>query len=191
LGERVRELKASVKRNAWLVPASAMMLALFSCGGSSRAPSDRATPAEPTRAEAKPNTDFAVGGARPYDLERDESRGGHTLTKHIGRSDQELLERLDRERNISASSTWTNRELAEEAIGETIAHNGKLERWQERGGRKPNLVLDYHGSPSHPVGRCMARGTTKAVPAYDALIVLKAYGGDDFFVLTAYPECPR
>jgi len=29
------------------------------------------------------------------------------------------------------------------------------------------------------------------VPAYDALVVLKAYGGDDFYVLTAYPECPR
>jgi hypothetical protein len=180
------------KQIGWLAPALAMMLALFACGGAnSPAPNAGAAASEPARAEAKPDADLAGGGARPYDLERDESHGGHTLTKHIGRSDQELLERLERERNISASSTWTNRELAEEAIGETLAHNGKLERWRDRGGRKPNLVLDYHGSPSHPVGRCMARGTTTAVPAYDALIVLKAYGQHDFYVLTAYPECPR
>jgi Bacterial CdiA-CT RNAse A domain len=173
-----------------MAPAIVMMLALFSCGGGdSSSPSGGAS--GPARAEAKPNADFGGGGARPYDLQRDESHGGHTLTKHIGRSDQELLERLERERNISASSTWTNRELAEEAIGETLEHNGKLERWRDRGGRKPNLVLDYHGSPSHPVGRCMERGTTTAVPAYDALIVLKAYGENDFYVLTAYPECPR
>lgn len=186
----VRHLKASVHRIGWLAPAVVMMLALFSCGGAN-SPTPSGGASEPARAEAKPNTDFAGGGARPYDLERDESRGGHTLTKHVGRSDQELLERLERERNISASSTWTNREAAEEAIGETLAHNGKLDRWRERGGRKPNLVLDYRGSASHPVGRCMARGATTAVPAYDALIVLKAYGDRDFYVLTAYPECPR
>jgi Bacterial CdiA-CT RNAse A domain len=188
----VRHLKASVHRIGWLAPAIVMMLALFSCGGgTSPTPSAGGNANDPSRAEAKPNTDFAGGGARPYDLGRDESRGGHTLSKHVGRSDQELLERLERERNISASSTWTNREAAEEAIGETLAHNGKLDRWRERGGRKPNLVLDYRGSASHPVGRCMARGTTTAVPAYDALIVLKAYGENDFYVLTAYPECPR
>ena len=180
-----------MNRIGWLAPAVVMMLALFSCGGNSSSSSGTATAKEPARAEARPNADFAGGGARPYDLERDESRGGHTLKKHVGRSDQELEERLESERNISASSTWTNREAAEEAIGETLAHNGKLERWRERGGRKPNLVLDYHGSPSHPVGRCMARGTTTAVAAYDALIVLKAYGENDFYVLTAYPECPR
>jgi Bacterial CdiA-CT RNAse A domain len=132
-----------------------------------------------------------VAAAHRYDLSRDEERGGHTLKKHVGRSDQELFDRLERERNISASSTWTNRELAEEAIGETLEHNGKLDRWLDRSGRKPNLVLDYHGSPSHPVGRCIQRGSTVAVPAYDALIVLKAYGDRDFYVLTAYPECPR
>jgi hypothetical protein len=131
------------------------------------------------------------GSAHRYNLERDEERGGHTLKKHVGRTDQELLERLDRERNISAASTWTNREMAEGAVGETLEHNSKLERWLDRSGRKPNLVLDYHGSPSHPVGRCIARGSTEAVPAYDALVVLKAYGDRDFYVLTTYPECPR
>ena len=43
--------------------------------------------------------------AARYDLARDEVRGGHTLDKHVGRSDSELRERLTTERNISAAST--------------------------------------------------------------------------------------
>lgn len=44
-----------------------------------------------------------------YDLERDERRGGHTLSRHVGRSDADLRERLSRERQISAASTYTDR----------------------------------------------------------------------------------
>jgi Bacterial CdiA-CT RNAse A domain len=164
--------------------------ALAACGGGSQG-TVATSPSAATGAASAANTASALSSAHRYDLGRDESRGGHTLKKHVGRTDQELEERLERERNISASSTWTNRELAEEAIGETLEHNGKLDRWLDRGGRKPNLVLDYHGSPEHPIGRCMQRGSTIAAPSSDALIVLKAYGDRDFYVLTAYPECPR
>jgi hypothetical protein len=159
------------------------------CGGGTTSP---AANAGSTASGSPPSSSPARNDSRGprRDLEIDEQRGGHTLRKHVGRSDQELLERLERE-NISASSTWTDRASAEEAIGETLEHNAKLERWRDRNGRKPNLVLDYRGSPTHPVGRCIARGSTTAVPAYDALVVLKAYGGDDFYVLTAYPECSR
>ena len=154
-------------------------------GTTPNAASNSGAAAAPSQSAAR---ESAHGARR--NLEIDEQHGGHTLRKHVGRSDQELLERLERE-NISASSTWTDRESAEEAVGEALEHNAKLERWLDRSGRKPNLVIDYHGSPQHPVGRCIARGSTTAVPAYDALIVLKAYGGNDFYVLTAYPECPR
>src|ERR1700738_2990580 len=58
--------------------------------------------------------------AARYDLARDEVRGGHTLDKHVGRSDSELRERLATERNISAASTWTNREVAEETVGQAL-----------------------------------------------------------------------
>src|SRR6516225_1507379 len=39
------------------------------------------------------------------DLSQDEAAGGHILRKHVGRTDDQLLERLDRERNISGAST--------------------------------------------------------------------------------------
>ena len=102
--------------------------------------------------------------ASRYDLARDEARGGHTLEKHVGRSDQELRERLDRERNISAASTWTNRELAEETVAQALrAERDKIARWEERGYRRPNLAL--HFDAGRVIGRSMRHGDESSSPA--------------------------
>jgi hypothetical protein len=49
----------------------------------------------------------------------------------------------------------------------------------ERGGRRPNLALDYRGDRSRPIGRCMQQDSGVGVPAWDAIVVLKAsrHGG--------------
>ena len=67
--------------------------------------------ASPLRAEA----------AERRDLARDERRGGHTLARHVGLSDDDLRERLRREPRIAAASTWTDRRVAEQVVGETLA----------------------------------------------------------------------
>ena len=127
-----------------------------------------------------------------HDLSADEAQGGHTLSKHVGRIDTDLQERLEREGNISAASTYTDRAAAERAVGTVLEHNSRVEQWEQRGARRPNLALDYHGDASQPIGRCMRRGSNTAVPAWDAIVVLKASrDGDGFYVLTSYPECPR
>jgi hypothetical protein len=120
-----------------------------------------------------------------YDLSRDEERGGHTLRKHVGRSDDELRERLDRER-ISASSTWTDRESAETTVAHAMqAERGRIESWEQRGEPRPNLAL--HFDAGHPIGRTMTRGSSQSMPCSQAVIVLKA-DGNSFYVLTTYPE---
>ena len=127
--------------------------------------------------------------AARYDLARDEVRGGHTLDKHVGRSDSELRERLTTERNISAASTWTNREVAEETVGQALrAEHGKIVRWEERGYRRPNLALHFDGG--RVIGRCMRHGDESSSPSTQAVIVLKA-DGPSFYVLTSYPEDRR
>jgi|HubBroStandDraft_4_1064222.scaffolds.fasta_scaffold154739_1 hypothetical protein len=126
----------------------------------------------------------------PRDLSQDEAAGGHTLRKHVGRSDDQLRERLRHERNISAASTWTDRSTAEHAIGTAITQNHeKINRWLERSGGHPNLVIDYDGDSAHPVGRSLRRDADQPQPCAHATIVLKWTGPDDYYVLTAYPEC--
>ena len=123
------------------------------------------------------------------DLSRDEAAGGHTLRKHVGRTDAELRERLRRERNISAASTWNDRAGAEAAVGSAVAQqSSKITRWLERDSH-PNLVLDYDGDSAHPYGRTLRRGDDRVEPCAHAAIVLKWDGPSSYHVLTAYPEC--
>ena len=123
------------------------------------------------------------------DLSQDESAGGHTLRKHVGRTDAELRERLRHEREISAASTWNNRESAEAAVGAAIAQqSSKISKWLERDSHA-NLVLDYAGDSARPFGRTMHRNTDYSVPCAQAVIVLKFDPPNSYHVLTAYPEC--
>jgi toxin YxiD len=122
------------------------------------------------------------------DLSEDEAAGGHILRKHVGRTDIELLERLDRERNISGASTYTDRATAERAVGAAIAQNqDRIQRWLDRTGGHPNLVLDYD-SPE-PIGRTINRGESQSRACSHALVVLKYNPPSGYYVLTSYPEC--
>jgi hypothetical protein len=125
-----------------------------------------------------------------YDLGRDEERGGHTLSRHVARTDVELEERLERESNISAASTWTDRETAEETMAEALhAERGRVESWMRRGYPRANLALHY--SAERSIGRSLRRGERAPVACTDAVIVLRADGPESFYVLTAYPEARR
>jgi len=170
----------------WIVFALGLCC-LISCqpptatNGASSASSSMAERTE-SRAEGRE----ANGPAR--DLSQDEAAGGHILRKHVGQTDDQLRERLERERRITGASTYTDRAAAERAVGAAIAASqDRIERWQNGSGGHPNLVLDYD-SPT-PIGRTINRGETQAHPCSHALVVLKYAGPNDYYVLTSYPEC--
>ena len=165
----------------WSSSALLASLLLLACGPKPPAESW----SEPSRESA--STAASRSLARPrYDLSRDEQLGGHTLEKHVGRSDDQLRERLARERDISAASTWTDRAAAEETVAEALrADSGRISSWRRRGDRRPNLAL--HFDAGRVVGRSLFRGADRMVPCTQAVIVLRA-AGDGYYVLTTYPE---
>ncbi len=121
------------------------------------------------------------------DLTQDEDAGGHVLCKHVGRTDDELRERLERERSISGASTYTDRSTAEHAVGAAIARSqDRIQRWLNRSGGHPNLVLDYDSG--QPLGRTLNRGDSQSRPCSHAVVVLR-YAAPSYYVLTSYPEC--
>jgi Bacterial CdiA-CT RNAse A domain len=122
------------------------------------------------------------------DLSQDEAAGGHILRKHVGQTDDQLRERMERERRITGASTYTDRETAERAVGAAIAASqDRIKRWLDRPSGHPNLVIDYD-SPT-PVGRTINRGESQSRACAHALVVLKYAGPNDYYVLTSYPEC--
>ena len=61
-------------------------------------------PAKQPRIAHAPIEHAALDAGNRYDLARDEARGGHTLERHVSKSDAELRERLQNE-SISADTT--------------------------------------------------------------------------------------
>jgi toxin YxiD len=147
---------------------------------------------EPQTAANRKNADAAspAGSAPSHDLSEDEAAGGHTLRKHVGRTDEQLQERLRSEHNISAASTYTDRETAERVVGTVLQQEQlRIHRWLERSGGHPNLALDYDGDPDHPIGRTLRRGEDHTEPCSHALVVLTFEPPAQYYVLTTYPEC--
>lgn len=134
----------------------------------------------------------AEAGAR-RDLARDEARGGHTLARHVGVSDEALRERLRKEKRIAAASTFENRPTAEAVVGEALARSAdRVRAWARRNGSRPNLALDYRGTKDRVIGRSLRRGRRQVEACVDAVVVLKWRESErDYFVLTAYPEVRR
>lgn len=127
-----------------------------------------------------------AGSAEPLDLADHEAAGGHTLSRHVGRSDSDLTRRLRREPNLAAASTFLDRASAERAVAATLAaERGRIDGWIAKAGRS-TLALRWRGDGA-VVGRVLERGAASSVPAAGARVVLRRRG-DTWFVLTAYPE---
>lgn len=163
-------------------------------GASDVAPGESTPPGPPVHqpsTEGRPvePRELGRGDAAPVrrDLQADEARGGHTIARHVGRTDAQLRERLARE-SISAASTYTDLETAERVVGLTLRrHAARVERWEAREGPRPNLVLPFAAPAQPPIGRVLRRGAREAVEAYAAVVVLR-WRPDGSFVLTSYPE---
>jgi hypothetical protein len=187
---RSRGLSGTV-RSVFLHTALAALTLASACGGgespATRVPGTQsaasANPAAGRPSEPKPVV-------REYDLAADEPLGGHTLQRHVGRTDAELAARLDRERDISAASTYTDAATARRVVAAAIDRNrGRLATWVERSGPRPNLVLQYRDPSGAIIGRTLERGARSTKPCTSALVVIRWLDRvGRWFVLTSYPE---
>jgi hypothetical protein len=197
---------AGIRWSAWL--ASLLLILQLGCqaaapvspppasqppAAGAPAPAAVAAPA-PAAREAPPAADRqpAAAAADRYDLQRDEARGGHTLARHVGRTDAELRERLRREPGISAASTYTDLATAEQVVAKTLARQRtRVDKWLARQGPRPNLALDYRGDGRETIGRSITRRNPQPALCRNAVVVLRWTGGRRFIVLTSYPEVSR
>ena len=176
---------------SWLaIPV--LTLTLTACDHA-EAPRDRTPSASTSAPQAAPSTPVRGERRTVRDLAIDESLGGHTLSRHVGKTDAELADRLRREPRISAASTYTDRATAERSVGSALTLGGdKLAAWERRSGRRPNLVLHYRNPGTEPLGRSLRRGQKRATAATRALVVLRwDERARRFYVLTSYPEADR
>nr|WP_256470280.1 RNase A-like domain-containing protein [Luteibacter flocculans] len=123
-------------------------------------------------------------------LQAHEDAGGHLLKKHVGQSEQDLVDRLAAEPNISGSSSFYNRAAAENAVSQTIDANQKAVTNWLNNGSSGRLRLDY--SLSDPVGISVSRGATSAldVNSVRMILVRDASMPTGYKILTGFPTKP-
>ncbi|MEO6862971.1 MAG: RNase A-like domain-containing protein [Microcoleus sp.] len=120
-------------------------------------------------------------------LDFHEAAGGHTLEKHVGKTEAQLGQRLASETRISAASSFTDRSVAEAAIAEAMNRNqSAIDSWVKSRGNR--YTIDYNAN--RIIGITLRRRASKVTSASRLKIVLQrsAKLSPGYFILTAYPE---
>lgn len=178
---------ARLTRRAWRRSILSLLVLLVVAVPAARRESLAAVEAGAQAARADAILPRASAG---YDLERDEALGGHTIERHVGKTDEELRARLRRETQISAASTYTDLATARRVVGAAVAQSrARIEAWSQRTGSRPNLVVNYAEPGGRSIGRSIRRGARVGSTATQALVVLRWLPRERrWIVLTSYPE---
>ncbi|MDL5611061.1 ribonuclease YeeF family protein [Bacillus halotolerans] len=131
------------------------------------------------------STPLAPGGG----LAAHEAKGGHLIERHVGKTDEELIERLRTDPNphITASSTFKDRATAERIANSVLndpKNIKKIENWIDDP-KKPKLMLKYKGD-GEIIGRSVSRNSELVENVTNAKIILKKDNNGNF-ILTGYP----
>jgi hypothetical protein len=118
----------------------------------------------------------------------DDRWGGHTIERHVGKSDEELRARLARDSRLNTASAWDSAEIATQVIDSTLkSHAGELVGWLARAPPGNRRVIDYRGRER--LGRAIrAEDPRKVVPLTNARLVIEALGQGRWRLITAYPN---
>ena len=123
-------------------------------------------------------------------LEAHEDAGGHLIERHVGKSEQWLLDRVRRE-NVSAASSFRDLPEAERFVAETLAlHQDRIDAWV--GGQGGNrLVIDARFDAS--TGISVERGDSSARDVFSVRLVLERSNRLEdigYRIVTGYPTAP-
>ncbi len=124
--------------------------------------------------------------ASPGFLEQHENAGGHLISRHVGKTEQALKQRLRNEPRISGSSSFYNHAIAETTVSNAVRQNQpQISQWL--GSHSARHVIVYKST--QPVGLAIQRGQQKAVPVNSARIILQRDQRmpNGYRIVTGYP----
>jgi hypothetical protein len=113
--------------------------------------------------------------------------GGHTIAKHVGRTEAQLRARLAAESHIDIASSFTNLRVAESAISTVMQFNAsRVKAWAATNELRLCLVHDVGSS----VGSGVTRSTEQLVPLSKVKVFIRreSHNGMPYYILTAYLE---
>jgi hypothetical protein len=121
-------------------------------------------------------------------LAAEEAAGGHTILKHVNKTEAELRARLLAEPRITAASSFRNLEAAESAVSRVLrAKGGEITSWAA--GARPGARLRLDGRFVEAYGSGVVRATGRYTELHGVRVILQRVDRSDrvYFVLTAFP----
>ena len=122
-------------------------------------------------------------------LSAEEAAGGHTIARHVGRSEAQLRARLAAESRITAASTFRTLADAEKSVAQALrAQQGAIKAWAKTANIGQTKAI------THDAGRIVGFGVVRASNATVQMsrltVVLRKVSdrGRIYFVLTAFPK---
>ena len=157
------------------------------------APRPGQEPQAPQNAKARPKTDREQAVAKAVRWLKAQEGGkhrGHAISRHVGKSDKQLRQRLERD-NKSVVSGFYDLETAAVAIVRTIRHkenDSRVRRWL--GDKESKRRLALRRAFEKPVGRIVYRdgGARDGNGVVAVLTKWQSKGKTSYRLLTAYVE---
>ncbi|WP_148357604.1 ribonuclease YeeF family protein [Peribacillus simplex] len=126
---------------------------------------------------------IAPGGG----LAAHEAKGGHLLERHVGKTDEELVKRLEEQSYITGASTFYDRATAERLVNLALTDSNnieKIEKWLNDPDSDNKLALKFRGNEN--IGKGIKRNNGDLEDYKNARIVLKK-DGQGSYILTGFP----
>lgn len=117
--------------------------------------------------------------------------GGHTLERHVGKTPEELLARLDSTPRLNASSSFRTTREAEALVSKVLRDNkNQIEMWVKHVPPDVGARMRLKHIFAHQTGITIPKGSREVKKCYSVRIILefKPWHGKPYFVVTAYPE---
>ncbi|WP_241602295.1 RNase A-like domain-containing protein [Rosenbergiella nectarea] len=115
-----------------------------------------------------------------------EAAGGHLITRHVGKTEVELLNRVSRG-NVKTASSFTDRATAEAITSKAIdANQSKINNYLSES-QKGYLEIDYKSSST--VGINISKGKKSATQVTNARIIIARDPSmpTGYRIITGYP----
>jgi len=112
----------------------AMVLILSGCAGQ-----------EQNKANPKENNSTSVEKIKDTILDEMEGppKNGHTIERHVGKTEDELKKRLQTDK-VSAASTYYDKEIATKAVKDSLKqHEQEIEKWLKNSKTRKSSCIKY------------------------------------------------
>jgi hypothetical protein len=117
-----------------------------------------------------------------------ENLDGHTIRRHVGKTEEQLLQRFETEPDILGSSTYTDLEIAQRAIGDVLSRNSNSVQDWLINSPQPRLALnetlDYEVGQVIPQGDTISQASNKSF----VLLVKDPLAPNGYRVHTSFPK---